>query len=69
MSYDECRSWPISKVICAAPSSYSDLCVTSDGTILCLYEKGSEGGVSLYSGDLVLARFDLEWLTDGEDRH
>lgn len=68
MSYDECRSWPVAKVICEDGSSYSDLCIATDGAICCLYEKGSEGGVSSYSGDIVFARFDLEWLTDGRDR-
>ena len=67
MSYDECRTWPVSKVIYEGGASYSDLCVAPDGTICCLYEKGSEQGVSYYSGDITLARFDLEWLTDGED--
>lgn len=67
MSYDECRSWPVAKVICEGPSSYSDLCVLPDGIICCLYEKGAEGGVSFYSGEIIFARFDLEWLTDGED--
>ena len=68
MSYDEGRTWPVAKVICEAGSSYSDLCIAPDGTICCLYERGSEGGVSFYSGDIAFARFDLEWLTDGEDR-
>ena len=67
LSYDECRTWPVAKVICEGPSSYSDICIAPDGTICCLYEKGGEGGVSFYSGDIVLARFNLEWLTDGED--
>jgi sialidase-1 len=67
LSYDECRTWPVSKVIYEGPSSYSDLCIANDGTICCLYEKGQEKGVSTYSGDITLARFDLEWLTDGED--
>ena len=68
MSYDECRSWPVSKVICATGSSYSDLCIAPNGAICCLYEKGSKGGVSFYSGDIIFAKFDLEWLTDGKDR-
>ena len=67
MSYDECRSWPISKIIQDGPASYSDLCIAKDGTICCLYEKGGKGGVSFYSGDMTFARFDLEWLTDGKD--
>jgi sialidase-1 len=67
LSYDECRTWPVSKVIYEGPSSYSDICIAQDGTICCLYEKGQRKGVSTYSGDITLARFDLEWLTDGED--
>ena len=65
LSYDGCLTWPVSRVICDGPSAYSDLCIASDGTICCLYERGSEGGVSEYSGSIVLARFDLEWLLRG----
>ena len=68
LSYDECRTWPVARVLCAEPASYSDLCVAPDGTICCLYEKGREQGVSFYSGDIAFARFDLEWLTGGQDR-
>lgn len=69
LSYDECRTRPVSKVICEGPSSYSDLCIAPDGTICCLYEKGNVDGkgISTYSGDISFARFDLEWLTDGAD--
>ena len=69
LSYDECRTWPVSKVICEGPSSYSDLCIAPDGTICCLHEKGNidNKGISTYSGDISFARFDLEWLTDGAD--
>ena len=48
-----------------APSSDSDIAVTPRGTILCFYGTGSKGG---FAGDrLTLARFNLEWLTDGKD--
>lgn len=68
LSYDECRTWPISKVICHWYASYSDLCVTQDKTICCLYERGKEKDPSFfYSGDIVFVRFDLEYLTDGRD--
>ena len=53
------------------PASYSDLCIASDDTTCCLSERGAPGWVSYYSyysGDIVLVRFDLEWLTDGADR-
>lgn len=68
LSYDECRTWPVAKVVDDGPAAYSDLCIAADGTICCLYERGAPGGVSYYSGDIALARFDLEWLTDGADR-
>lgn len=66
MSYDECRTWPVARVLSEGPSSYSDLCVAPDNTMCCLYEKGSpQKGVSAYSGDVVFARFDLNWLVGG----
>ena len=61
ISYDECRSWPVAKVINAGTSAYSDLTVTTDRQILCLYESDD------YS-NIVLARFNIEWLTDSQDR-
>jgi sialidase-1 len=66
MSYDECRTWPVSKVLEEGGSAYSDLAVTADGAILCFYECGYVERMSdtLY---LAVARFNLAWLTDGRD--
>lgn len=64
LSYDECQSWTTGRVIHFGPSAYSDLCVFSDGTIGCFYERGQ---YSPYER-LTFARFTLEWLTNGEDR-
>jgi len=64
LSYDECRTWPVAKVLYAGHSAYSDLTVAPDMTICCLYERGVEHPYE----SLTLARFNLEWLTDGEDR-
>ncbi|MHC4227971.1 MAG: sialidase family protein [Planctomycetota bacterium] len=63
MSYDEGKTWPISKRLHAGPSAYSCLAMLPDGDIGCLYE----GGRTRY-GEIVFARFSLEWLTDGKDR-
>ena len=63
LSYDECRTWPVARLLHAGPAAYSDLCVASDGSICCLYERGNEGPYET----ITLARFNLEWLTDGED--
>jgi sialidase-1 len=65
LSYDEGRTWPVNKTIEALWSAYSDLAVTHQGTILCFYGWGAKPG---FAGDaLRLARFNLEWLTDGKD--
>lgn len=70
LSYDECRTWPVSKVLHESYSGYSDLAVASDATILCLYEEYQKLETSfagLLAPRLILARFNLEWLTDGAD--
>jgi sialidase-1 len=42
--------------------------VLPDGTILCFYERGSiDGKNNLGTDRLTVARFNLEWLTDGAD--
>jgi sialidase-1 len=58
MSEDECRTWPVAKVLEPGLSAYSDLAVTEDLAVACLYERGT---ASPYER-LTLARFDLEWL-------
>jgi sialidase-1 len=59
LSRDECRSWPVSKLVHAGSSAYSDLAVTTSGDAVLLYEAEE------YS-QLRLARFNLTWLTDGK---
>ena len=60
VTYDECGSWPVSKVLYSGPAGYSDLAVTNDGQVFCLFEADN-------CKRLVLARFNIEWLTDGKD--
>ncbi len=65
LSYDECDSWPVAKTLEAGPSAYSDLAVSQDGMIYCLYEhtpREEAPGPSIF-----LAKFNLAWLTDGKD--
>jgi len=64
LSYDEGKTWLISKQIHPGPSSYSNLAIAQDGTILCFYE----GGKQHRREWIRLARFNLDWLTDGKDR-
>ncbi|MEJ3745355.1 exo-alpha-sialidase [Actinomycetes bacterium KLBMP 9797] len=65
VSYDEGASYRHSRVVNAGPSYYSDLASLSDGTILLVY--GRDGTSRGFPGRISVARFDLEWLTNGRD--
>ncbi|QDS98824.1 sialidase family protein [Adhaeretor mobilis] len=71
LSEDGGRTWPVSRVLQPGPSAYSDLAVLNDGTILCFYESGDpqtprkHGRRWAYSF-LTVARFNLQWLTNGK---
>ncbi|MBM3768671.1 MAG: exo-alpha-sialidase [Acidobacteria bacterium] len=54
-SYDDAKSWPVSRAIEPGPSGYSDLAVLRDGTILLFYE---------HPKGMTVARFNMEWLTE-----
>lgn len=63
LSYDEGKTWPVSKLLHDGPSAYSCLSILPNGDVGCLYE----GGETRY-GAIVFARFSLDWLTDGKDQ-
>ena len=63
VSYDGCRTWPISKVLRHGPAAYCDLAIASDMTICCLYEQDS----SETHQSIRIAQFNIEWLTGGGD--
>ena len=72
LSYDECRTWPVSKILYPGPSSYSDMAIALDMTICCLYERGMDeyrAGIdkNRFPEAARFAQFNLEWLTDGMD--
>lgn len=67
LSYDEGQTWPAAKSLERGRSSYADIAVAPDGTILCLYERGHNPDNLLNTRLLTVARFNLEWLTDGKD--
>jgi len=67
MSSDNGGSWPVKRTVESESSGYSDLASLPDGTILCLYETGA-GASDFPSKRLMLARFNLAWLTEGRDR-
>jgi sialidase-1 len=65
LSYDEGQTWPVARSLEPGPSMYSDIAVTKSGTVLCFYGRGTKPG---FAGEfLTLARFNLEWLTNGKD--
>jgi sialidase-1 len=67
MSTDEGDTWPISRVLEAGPSGYSDLAQASDGAMLCAYECGMMARMT-DTAAIVVARFDLDWLTGKHTR-
>jgi len=64
VSYDECRTWPVARLLHEGPAAYSDLAVAADMSICCLYERGEQDRYER----LTFAQFDLDWLTHGTDR-
>ena len=62
LSYDGGASWPAKRVIESGYSGYSDMAALPDGSILCLFERGSIGDNHFRSAYLTLARFNLEWV-------
>ena len=64
LSYDEGRTWPVSRELHAGPAGYSCMAVLQDGTIGIFYETGESG----YKDRIAFSRFNLEWLTAGADR-
>ena len=63
LSYDEGHTWSAAKTLHAGPSAYSCLTVLADLTAGCLYERGEH---SAYE-KITFARFNVEWLTAGQD--
>jgi sialidase-1 len=67
LSYDEGGHWTVKRAIEPGASGYSDLAVMPDGTILCFYEIAPVQAGGSVQHDEMLARFNLEWLTEGKD--
>ena len=69
LSYDEGKTWPVSKLLHAGPSAYSSLAVLPDLSVGCLYERNgvTESSEKSPYETLTFARFTLDWLTAGKD--
>lgn len=61
LSFDESRSWPVSRTLHTGPAAYSDLVALDAHTIGCLYEKGETTPYET----IAFARIPLGWLTAG----
>jgi len=61
MSYDEGQTWPVAKLVHAGSAAYSCMTVLADASIGLLYERDGYRTITF-------ARFDLTWLTDGQDK-
>ena len=66
VSYDEGKTWPVSRCIVPYSSAYSSLCVLPDKTIGLYVEEtyANEGDYCT-----VFYNFSLDWLTNGEDEY
>lgn len=65
LSHDGAESWSWGRVIDNARAGYSDVVWLDDSTLLVLYSR--LGGSGVETLDVVAARFDLAWLTQGRD--
>jgi sialidase-1 len=67
LSYDEGKTWEVSKSLEPGGSGYSDVTVDAHGVIYCLYERAGQRNPFSPSA-VTVARFNLEWLTEGKDK-
>jgi sialidase-1 len=72
LSYDEGKTWAVSRLVYEDFSEYSSLAILPDKTICLLYTRGpgKPGGKQRWyppNAEIVLAHFNLEWLTHGAD--
>jgi sialidase-1 len=61
LSYDNGRTWPVSRLLYEPSSAYSSLAVLPFGKIGILYERDDYKKITF-------SQFDLEWLTRGKDK-
>jgi sialidase-1 len=68
LSDDDGKTWPVSRVVDAGPSGYSDMAAGPDGTIYLLYEaKSLEPKGPFIPATLTLVRFNRAWLEASDD--
>lgn len=70
LSYDDGKTWPVQKVLREGTFKYSSLARLPDGRIGCIFDgvATQEESGQKPAAAVLLAQFDLDWLTDGRDR-
>ncbi len=63
MSYDNGKTWPVSKLLIPGPFAYSTLTPVEPGVMGCLYEVNADPMKIIR-----FTTFSIDWLTDGEDK-
>jgi len=61
LSCDDGQTWPMARTLHAGPAAYSCLAALPDGRFACLFEAGERHAYQ----KIRLARFGLDWLTEG----
>lgn len=62
LSFDEGKTWPVSRVLEPSWSGYPDINVSPDGFIHCLYESGCIDGFMWDVKSIVIEKFNVAWL-------
>lgn len=62
LSMDDAQTWRYARLLQSGHSSYSDLAVLDDQTVLCLYEMEDEQPLH----QVLIARFNLAWLCENQ---
>jgi sialidase-1 len=63
LSRDDGRTWPHSRILRKRLAGYSDMAITKEGKILCVYENGERD----YCERISIAQVDRAWLIAGKD--
>ena len=59
LSFDDGRTWPVSRILHEGPAAYSCLTALENGEIACFYEAGEKNPYE----SMIFEKFSLEWLT------
>jgi len=64
-SFDDCKTWPLGKLVFEGPSAYSELAVGKNDMIFLVYERARLGSKDSRE-NIAIARFNMAWLKQDE---